>query len=413
MAEDSNPTTEQGAPSKSKRKSRRKWILLALAMVFIIAAVLYGAYYYFVARFYAATDDAYVHGNKVTLASQIAGTVTSIKVHDTDRVKAGQTVVKLDDTQAKNALAKAKSNLAETVRSVHELYVKVHQQKAVIAERHSALAQARRNYHRDKHLIKAHAVTRQKFQQSRSTYHQDQSALNAARAHLAQLQAQTDGTTLRHQPRVKQAEAKLRSAYLTLARTRIPAPVSGYVAKRNVQVGQHVAPGKSMLTIVPLGQIWVNANFKETDLGSVRIGQPVTVTSDFYGSNVVYHGHVAGISPGSGSAFSLLPAQNATGNWIKIVRRVPVRIALNSKDLKKHPLRLGLSMHVSINLHNTSGPMLSKSAPKKPRNHTNVYQNRLAGAKQLIHKIVNANDGHAGTQTNASHAGAQIKKTPG
>lgn len=310
-------------------------------------------------------------------------------------MQAGDTLIRLDPTDARNALDHAEAQLAETVRSVHQLYAQVDEQQAIIEQRQSTLAQAKRDYERNRNLVADHGVTRQAFERSRATYHEDRAALAAAQHKLSELKAQTDGTTLRDHPRVKQAESALRSAYLKLERTKIPAPVTGHVAQREVQVGERVDPSKPMLSIVPSDQVWVDANFKETELASMRIGQPATVVSDFYGSDVTYHGHVAGISAGTGSAFELLPPQNATGNWIKIVRRVPVRIVLDNRhhQLDKFPLRLGLSMDVTVNLHDTSGPRLAKQPPNKPRYRTRVYQQRLAGAKQLIQRIVDANEG--------------------
>ncbi len=382
------------APSKS---GRRKWYLLGLAAIFLIAAIAYAIYYFTIAQFYAETDDAYVKGNRIELTPQVSGTVISIAADDTDLVHAGDTLVRLDPTDARNALDHAEAQLAETVRSVHQLYARLDEQQSIIEQRRSTLTQAKRDYERDRKLVSAHGVPRQAFERSRATYHEDRAALSAARHKLAELQAQTEGTTVRDHPRVKQAESALRSAYLNLQRTRIPAPVTGHVAQREVQVGQRVDPSKPMLSIVPSDQVWVDANFKETELASMRIGQPATVVSDFYGSDVTYHGHVAGISAGTGSAFELLPPQNATGNWIKIVRRVPVRVVLDDRhhQLDQHPLRLGLSMDVTVNLHDTNGPRLARQTPKKPRYRTHVYQHRLAGAHQLIRRIVDANDGSA------------------
>ena len=297
MAENDSASTEEN----SRRKSgRRKWYLLGLAAIFIVVGVAYAVYYFTVARFYAETDDAYVKGNRIQLTPQISGTVTSIAADDTDLVHAGDTVIRLDPTDARNTLDQAEARLAETVRSVHQLYAQVAEQQAVIQQRQSTLAQAKRDYERDRRLVSAHSVPRQAFERSRATYHEDRAALSAARHKLSELKAQTDDTTLRDHPRVKQAESALRSAYLNLQRTKIPAPVTGHVAQREIQLGQRVDPSKPMLSIVPSDQVWVDANCKETALASMRIGQPATVVSDFYGSDVTYHGHVAGISAGTG-----------------------------------------------------------------------------------------------------------------
>lgn len=399
----SNSETDP-ANTPRKRNGRRKWYLLALTLVFVAIAVGYGLYYFLVAQFYASTDDAYVGGNRIMLTPQIAGTVVSIHADDTDLVRAGETVVRLDATSPKIQLQKASARLADTVRQVHQLYAQVAEQKATIKARKNTLEQARRDYERDKRLIKVHGVTQQAFERSRSNYQENQARLAAAHHRLAELQAQTRGTTLRNHPKVKAAEADLRQAYLNVQRTEVPAPVTGYVAQRDVQLGQKVDPSKPMLSIVPMADMWVDANFKETDLASMRIGQPATVTTDFYGSNVVYHGHVAGISPGTGAAFELLPPQNATGNWIKVVRRVPVRIDLDNKELQKHPLRLGLSTEVTVNLHDTSGQMLAKVPPKQAPYATQVYQQRIDHAGQLINQIIDANDGQSDTPAKAMAA---------
>ncbi|MDA3919761.1 MAG: HlyD family efflux transporter periplasmic adaptor subunit [Salinisphaera sp.] len=400
MAESSADNNPQQT-DRGRSKPRRKWYLLGLALVFVVIGVVYAIYYFTVAQFYASTDDSYVGGNRILLTPQINGTVTQIAADNTDLVHAGETVITLNDTDALIGLAHAKAALAETVRSVNQLFAQANKQKAIIEQQQSAYAQSKRDYERNAKLVRAHGVTQRAFEQSRATYRQDRAALQAARDRLTELQAQTAGTTLQEHPRVKQAEAELRLAYLNLQRTRIPAPVTGYVAQREVQLGQRVDPSKPMLSIVPSSQVWIDANFKETQLAAMRIGQPATVTSDFYGSDVVFHGHVAGISAGTGSAFELLPPQNATGNWIKIVRRVPVRIALNADDVHKHPLRIGLSTETTVNLHDSSGPVLAQKSQPTPRYRTKVYHRRLHGADQLIKHIVDANDGNAKTHAAA------------
>lgn len=383
-------------PDKPAGNSRRKWYLLGLALIFILAGAAWLAYYLLVGQFYAQTDDAYVQGNRVQLSPQISGTVTAIAAEDTDHVAAGQTVVRLDDATERVALDRAEAGLAQTVRSVRRLFARVDEQHSIIEQRRSTTDQAHRDYLRDQRLVDAHGVTRQAFEQARARWQADKAGLAAARHKLSELKAQTENTTVRTHPEVRSAEAEVRRAYLALQRTHVIAPVGGTIAQRDVQVGQEVSPDQPMLSIVPQAPVWVDANFKETALASMRIGQPATVVSDFYGNNVVYHGHVAGIAAGTGSAFELLPPQNATGNWIKIVRRVPVRIVIDNKDhrqLARHPLRVGLSTEVTVNLHDTHGAMLSSQPPAKPRYTTNVYGRRLAGADALIRRIVNANAG--------------------
>lgn len=390
MAVDNTPEPDQ---QTERPRSRRKWYMLALAVVFLLAAGAYAFYYITVARFYVTTEDAYVQGTRIQVAPQISGVVTTVAVHNTDFVHAGETLVRLDPTDARIALDHAKANLARTVRAVRQLYARVDQQKSIIQQRQSTLAQAKRDYERSKNLLDAHGISRRAFEHSRTAYREARAALAAAWDKLDALKARTAGTTLRNHPRVKQAEAELRQAYLDVQRTRIVAPVTGYIAQRSVRIGEHVNPSTPMLSIVPLEQIWVSANFKETELASIHIGQPVTLFSDVYGSDVEYHGHVVGINVGSGAAFSLLPPQNATGNWIKVVRRVPVRIALDAKGnhLDQYPLRIGLSMHVSIDTHETDGPRLAADAPDKPRYSTSIYQHRKTGVDKLIKKILKAN----------------------
>ncbi|MGH2836624.1 MAG: efflux RND transporter periplasmic adaptor subunit, partial [Solirubrobacteraceae bacterium] len=229
--------------------------------------------------------------------------------------------------------------------------------------------------------------------------------LQQAQHRLAALKTQTSGVDLRQQPAVRLAVAALRKAYLDLRRTRIVAPVAGYVARRTVQVGQEVHPGTPLMALVPLDQLWVVANFKETQLAHMRIGQPVTVTSDLYGGSVTYHGRVAGIGAGTGSVFELLPPQNATGNWIKVVQRVPVRIVLDAGEQERHPLRLGLSLHVTVNVHDTRGAVLAGRTVSQPLYHTDVYHQQLVGLQQLITHIIDANAGDALTAGGPGHGG--------
>jgi membrane fusion protein (multidrug efflux system) len=372
--------------------------MVGLAIVFIVAAVLYGLYWFFVARFSVGTDDAYVHGNQVAVMARVKGTVTTINADDTDRVQKGEVIVVLDRADARLTLDKAEAALARAVRHVRELQQNEKEQQAIIVQRRVALAQVHHDYQRGKRLVRTNVITQQAFQHRKTQWQSARAALKQARHHLNALKTQTAGADLRHQPDVRQAIAAVRSAWLDIKRTKILAPVSGYVARRHVQVGQAVGPDKPLMAIVPLKRLWVTANFKETSLDRMRIGQAVELTSDFYGSDVTYHGRVAGLSAGTGSAFELLPPQNATGNWIKVVRRVPVRIRLQSDELAKHPLRLGLSMHATVDVHDTSGKALARRPVKKPVYQTGVYARRVAGAKQLVSHIIKTNDTAAASQ---------------
>ncbi|MEJ2389469.1 MAG: HlyD family efflux transporter periplasmic adaptor subunit, partial [Chromatiaceae bacterium] len=363
-----------GSQPGSWRKRHRKLLLAGVAAVFVGGGLLYGAYWYFIARHWADTADAYVHGNQDPLMPQVSGIVTAVLADDTELVREGDVLVELDATNARLALDRAEASLANTVRQIHQLFQQVDEQAATVELQQANLVQAHKDFLRAQGLESRHNISQQEYQHALTAWETAQSSLSEARYKLKALQAITEGTTVRDHPRVKLQLTALRQAYVDLQRTRLRAPVTGYVAQRTVQVGQQVAPGKALLAIIPLDQIWVEANFKETDLADMRVGQPARVSSDLYGAGVQYHGTVLGISPGTGSVFELLPPQNATGNWIKVVRRVPVRIGLGAKDVRAHPLRLGLSMAVSVNVTNTAGPVLGEAAAGRTHYRTSVYR---------------------------------------
>ena len=379
------------APGNGNRK--RTVLLAGLAAVFLLAGLAWGAYWFFIGQFYVTTNDAYVHGNRIMLTPQISGTVVSINAEDTDRVERGQPLIELDRSNTTVALARAEADLARSVREVRRLYAQARAQQARVDRRATGLDQARRDYERDRELLDIKGVSRKQFQHSRLAYDSAKAQLRQARDELAALQAATENTTLREHPRVRAAIAAFEDAYLNLRRTTIPAPVSGTIAQRQVQLGQKVDPSKPMLSIVPMNQMWVQANFKETELARMRLGQSVELTADFYGDDVTYHGHIVGIHAGTGSAFELLPPQNATGNWIKIVQRVPVRIRLDPEEVARHPLRLGLSMRVSVDVHDTGGAALPDIKPSGPVYQTRVYQRPKAELDRRVEAIIAANSG--------------------
>lgn len=382
-----------GSQPGSWRKRHRKLLLAGVAAVFVGGGLLYGAYWYFIARHWADTADAYVHGNQDPLMPQVSGIVTAVLADDTELVREGDVLVELDATNARLALDRAEASLANTVRQIHQLFQQVDEQAATVELQQANLVQAHKDFLRAQGLESRHNISQQEYQHALTAWETAQSSLSEARYKLKALQAITEGTTVRDHPRVKLQITALRQAYVNLARTRLRAPVTGYVAQRTVQVGQQVAPGKALLAIIPLDQIWVEANFKETDLADMRVGQPARVSSDLYGAGVQYHGTVLGISPGTGSVFELLPPQNATGNWIKVVRRVPVRIGLGAKDVRAHPLRLGLSMAVSVNVTNTAGPVLGEAAAERTHYRTSVYRSEDKRLRRLIEKIIRENGG--------------------
>ena len=388
-----NPVTEdeRAEQLKVQRLNKRRMLLRGLVGVVVVVAIAWVLYHLLVGRWYESTDDAYVDGNVVQITPQVPGTVVSIGADDNDYVREGQPLVKLDPSDADVALAQAEATLAQAVRKVRGLYSTVHTSKADVAAREAVVAQARADYQRRKGLAASGAISAEELAHARDALTTAESALAAAQAQLATSDALVSDTKITTHPDVKAAAAQVRAAWLNDQRTTLVAPVSGYVAKRTVQVGQRVQPGTPLMAVVPLHQVWVDANFKETQLQHMRIGQPVTLTSDVYGGSVTYHGHVAGLGVGTGSAFSLLPAQNATGNWIKIVQRLPVRIELDPKELDKHPLRIGLSMDVEVNLHDQSGSVLSQQPPQHPVFSTDVYSHDRAEADALIARIIRDN----------------------
>ena len=374
------------------RRTKRVIWLSVLGGAFLLIGAAYTAYWSTVLRYRQATDDAYVNGNVVQITPQISGTVVSIGADDTQFVKAGQPLVRLDQADAKVALDQAEAQLAKTVREVRNLFATSGQLRAAAALRQSDLAMAQKDLARRERLGNSGAISTEELQHARDQVRGAEAALMSAQQQLAGNQARVDGTTLENHPDVRNASAAVRNAYLTYSRTTLPAPVSGFVARRAVQLGQRVGPGASLMSVVPLDQVWVDANFKEPQLANMRVGQPVTLAADLYGNGFRYHGKIAGFGAGTGSAFALLPAQNATGNWIKIVQRVPVRIALNPKELAEHPLQIGLSMKVEVSVRDGGGERLPQLAHNAPAYSTDVFHSVDDAADTRVLEIIAAND---------------------
>nr|WP_255503275.1 HlyD family efflux transporter periplasmic adaptor subunit [Cupriavidus sp. UME77] len=386
----------------------RRRLLAALGLASLLAAGGYSAYYFTYAVHHEDTDDAYVNGNLVQLTPQVSGTVISVNADDTQIVQAGEAVVNLDPADAQVALGNAQAQLAQTVRQVSALYVNNNVYQAAIQQRQADLAKARDDFQRRSQVTETGAVSAEDVAHARDAVKTAEAALEAARQQLASNRTMTDQTTVAEHPAVQAAAAKLRDAHLALARNTLPAPVTGYVARRSVQVGQRVAPGAPMLAIVPLDGVWVDANFKEVQLQHMRIGQPVVLRADVYGSSVRYHGRVVGFSAGTGSAFSALPAQNATGNWIKVVQRLPARIELDPAELRAHPLQIGLSMQVDVDTRDRSGAQLG--AVKKTTYSTNVYRGYGEQADAEIARIIALNS-TSGASSQGAQATAVAAKT--
>jgi membrane fusion protein, multidrug efflux system len=394
--EQAAPTQEATAPVKN---GRRRKLLLIVTGAFAAAAIVYGTYWGLVLRYEQSTDDAYVSGNVVQITPQITGTVISIDADDTDFVQAGKTLVRLDVADTKVALEQAESELARTVRQVRNLYATSAQLQATVRQREADVTRARDDLSRRERLAGSGAVSTEELRHARESLKAAEAALNAARQQLTAQQALVDRTTIDNHPDVKNASARVHEAYLAYARTALPAPVSGYVAKRSVQLGQRVSPGTPLMAVVPLDQVWVDANFKEGQLRNMRVGQPATLTADIYGGKVSYHGKVVGFGAGTGGAFALLPAQNATGNWIKIVQRVPVRIAIDAQELQQHPLQVGLSMNVDVDTHMQSGERLPHVAQSAPADASNVFRSIDRLADDRVKQVIAANNGPTRVQS--------------
>lgn len=383
--------TEVTQENSIPKKQRKQWLTI-LAIVFVLSCLMVLIWYWFYGRWYEATDDAYVNGNIVQVTPLVSGTVISIGADDGNLVKQGQTLVELDPNDTEIALQQAAANLANTVRRVRSLYSTVDSFDAQLKSSRATLKKAQDDFNRRQKLISQGAISREELSHAMTTLQEAQANVINIQQQLQSNKVLVDNTQLRTHPDVLAASSQFQQAYLDYLRSKLNAPVSGYIAKRTVQVGQHIEKGNQLMAIVPLEQIWVDANFKETQLEYMRIGQPVTLEADVY-SDVVYHGYVESLGVGTGSAFALLPAQNATGNWIKIVQRLPVRIRLDPKELEKRPLRIGLSMNVKVNLHDQTGEMLAQQPPSQPILSTDIYHQQLAEAKQLIDQIIEQNAG--------------------
>ncbi len=400
-------TALPGPAPKAPGNPARKKALITLASLVVIGGLGWTAYEWLVARHYEDTDNAYVQGNVIQITPQIGGTVTAIMADDTDFVKAGQALVQLDPADAHVALEQAEANLAQAVRQVRTLYANNASLGAQIALRQADVAKAQTqveratdDLNRRKALASDGSVSKEELNHAQSQLDDSKSAMAsalagvaAAKEQLASNRAMTEGTTVDKHPSVLAAAARVQEAWLATQRAALPAPVDGFVARRTVQLGQRVAPGTPTMSIVPLNQVWVDANFKEVQLRNIRIGQPVKLTADLYGSKVEYKGTVAGLGVGTGAAFALLPAQNATGNWIKVVQRVPVRVTLDPAQIAKSPLRVGLSMMATVDVSNQDGKMLADAPRAAAPAETAVYDALGTGAAEDVRKIIAANMG--------------------
>jgi membrane fusion protein (multidrug efflux system) len=404
------------APAPAVSASKRRPALLAVAGIALLAGLAYGVYWGLYLRHYESTDNAYVQAPMVQITPQIGGTVLAILADDTDIVKAGQPLVKLDASDAQLALDRARSQLAQTVREVRTMYAtngslqaNIRLREAEVARAQSELARANDDVNRRKPLVATGAVAGEEMKHTENALSSARSAVAAAESALAAAQEQassnralTEGTSVENHPNVQRAAAAVREAFLAVQRTELPAPVTGQVAKRTVQVGQRIAAGAPLMAIVPLDQAWVEANFKEVQLRKMRIGQPVKLHADVYGDKIEYDGRVVGLGAGTGAAFALLPAQNATGNWIKVVQRVPVRVELDAKQIAEHPLRVGLSMEAKVDVAEQTGQPLTSTASARTSSSTQAFDAPNGAADRLVRDIIAANLGKPGASVSGA-----------
>jgi membrane fusion protein, multidrug efflux system len=386
-----NANIESSATNPSNGKRRR--ILLLIALIFIIIGGLWAAYWILVLSKREKTDDAYVNGNKVVISAQISGTVVAVLADDTQLAKAGQVLVKLDPIDAQTALSRAASALAQTVRQVRQQKATASQYDSEIETRRLELARAQIDLNKREPLIADHAIAGEEVRHAQESVQLARAALLQAERLSLSAHALVDGTPVETNPAVLQAKDAFRDAWIAAQRNAVVAPVSGYIAERSVQLGQHIQAGEALMTVIPLHALWVDANFKEVQLRNLRIGQNAEVRSDLYGGSFIFHGHVRGMSAGTGAAFSLLPPQNASGNWIKVVQRVPVRVRIDDSDLIKSPLRVGLSATVTVDTTSRDGPVLAREANDEPVGDTQVYTQDLDKANAEADAVVRRNLG--------------------
>ena len=415
--------TSAPTPAPSVSASRRRLALIGVTMLTLLGALAYGAHWWLTGRDVESTDNAYVQAPVVQITPQVGGTVLEVLADDTDVVKAGQPLVRLDPADARLALERAESQLAQTVREVRTLFANnaslgsaVRVREAEVARAQADLARAGEDVNRRRPLVATGAVGGEEMKHAESTLAAARSAVAAAQSALAAAQQQaasnlalTEGTSVEKHPNVERAAAAVREAWLAVQRSELVAPIAGQVVRRTVQVGQRIAAGAALMSVVPLDQAWVEANFKEVQLRQMRIGQPVHLTADLYGEKVSYDGRVVGLGAGTGAAFALLPAQNATGNWIKVVQRVPVRVEIDGRQLAAHPLRVGLSMEASVDVSAQDGqPLAASTANARTSGHTQAVEARPGQADARVREIIDANLGRPVPRASARAGGDRL-----
>ncbi len=383
---DITPAIASADESRLNRKKRNRIITVSIFLMILIAIAI-GAVWVLFYKGYESTDDAYVTGDVVVVSSRQDGCILSYKAEDADYVEEGDVLVHLDPTDYLANFEQKKTSLALAARQVLNLYEDVQQKKANVVLEEAKYHRADLNMTNRTDLVVTEAIAKEDYQHAEAEFKISKAALDLAKHQLEAAEASLGTTELQNHPSIENAKIELITSYLGLQRCTIVSPVSGFIAKRKVQVGQTVRSGTPLMNIVPLNSVWVEANFKETQLERIRIGQPVKMTADVYGSTVVYDGTVAGLLPGSGSVFSLLPSQNATGNWIKIVQRVPTRILLDPEQVKKHPLVLGLTIFTTIDVKNSDGKILADRKSTQTVK-TTIYQLDMQPIEEVASRII-------------------------
>jgi membrane fusion protein, multidrug efflux system len=369
----------------SKRKKRISFTYWSIIGLLALSALCYWLFFW---RHREYTDDAYVEGNLVVITPLQSGFVKSILTDDTYWVEKGQLLVELDETNAKIAFQKAKEQLAETVREVCQSFHSVFAYQAEIQSRKAEFIKAAQDYEHRLHVIEAGGVSIEDFEHAEAALRSTFFLLQMTEVLYEKALAFVRGTTLLNHPMVLAASDSARQAWVNLYRCKIYAPVEGLIAQRKIQVGMWTDSGYPMMAVIPLDQIWINANFKETQMKRMRIGQTVKITSDLYGRDTVFHGKIVGLPGGAGNAFSLLPPQNLSGNWIKIVQRLPVRVGLDPEELRLHPLRVGLSMEATVDLRDQEGLLVPESSAGSPHYKTPIFEFEEQGDEKWIKDII-------------------------
>lgn len=372
--------------------NKRKKILLLLSTFFLASGLSYSYYYDHYGKFYEDTDNAYVGQNIIYVTPQISGNIDAININEMQSVKAGEKLVHLDSRDAELSFLSAKAALAQSVRAIKQTQMQKEEAKNGIALAQVTVAKAQDDVKRNSFLLSKGAITEENFKNLQYAKQAADANLAIANKKLLSIDALLRDKIIAKNPEVQNAILHVEKTYLDLKRCEIVAPIDGIIAKKNISIGQNVTPNAPLLSIVPQKDFWVDANFKETQLKNIRINQDVTLISDQYGKDIIYHGKVLGIGAGTGAVFSLLPAQNASGNWIKIVQRIPVRISLDAKELEKNPLHVGNSMDVSVDLHKQNGGFLRQlTAPTQINAANSFYEKAQQEVKAIITQTIEQN----------------------